>query len=50
MSRHVISVTVRDRPGVLVAEISPELVVETRGRVPSLANARGFSPPAPLQS
>lgn len=38
-----------DRPGVLVAEISPELVVETRGRVPSLANARDFSPPAPLQ-
>jgi len=38
-----------DRPGVLVAEISPELVVETRGRIPALANARSFSPPGALQ-
>ncbi|WP_323016094.1 carbon-nitrogen hydrolase family protein [Devosia sp.] len=38
-----------DRPGVLLAEISPELVVETRGRIPALANARPFLAPGALQ-
>ena len=35
-----------DLPGVLVAEIDPAAVTEARGRVPALANARDFSPPA----
>jgi predicted amidohydrolase len=35
-----------DRPGVLVADIDPEAVTEARGRVPALANARDFAPPA----
>lgn len=34
-----------DRPGVLVAEIDPEAVVEARHRVPALANARDFAAP-----
>lgn len=34
-----------DRPGVLLAEIDPEAVVEARGRVPALANARDFAAP-----
>jgi predicted amidohydrolase len=34
-----------DAPGVLVAEINPAAVVEARGRVPALANARDFAPP-----
>jgi predicted amidohydrolase len=38
-----------DRPGVLVAEISPELVAEARERIPALVNAREFARPAPLQ-
>lgn len=38
-----------DRPGVLVAEIAPELVADTRARIPALANARNFAPPGPLQ-
>lgn len=37
-----------DRPGVLVADIDPQAVVEARARVPALANAREFAPP-PLQ-
>ena len=35
-----------DRPGVLVADIDPAAVTEARGRVPALANARDFAPPA----
>lgn len=35
-----------DAPGVLVADIDPAAVIEARGRVPALANARDFSPPA----
>lgn len=38
-----------DAPGVLLAEISPELVADARGRIPALANARNFAPPQPLQ-
>lgn len=34
-----------DRPGVLLAEIDPEAVVEARRRVPALANARDFAAP-----
>lgn len=37
-----------DQPGVLVAEIAPELVADARGRIPALANARNFAPPEPL--
>jgi predicted amidohydrolase len=32
-------------PGVIVADIDPEMSVTTRGRIPALANARAFSPP-----
>ena len=39
-----------DEPGVLVAEISPELVQDARQRIPALANARNFASPAPLQA
>ena len=35
-----------DRPGVLVADIDPAAVREARQRVPALANARDFAPPA----
>ena len=35
-----------DRPGVLVGDIDPAAVTEARGRVPALANARDFAPPA----
>ena len=38
-----------DAPGVLLAEISPDLVEDARGRIPALANARNFAPPRPLQ-
>ena len=38
-----------DRPGVLLAEIAPELVVEARQRIPALANARNFALPGALQ-
>lgn len=38
-----------DEPGVLVAEISPELVADARERVPALANARNFALPGALQ-
>lgn len=34
-----------DEPGVLMAEIKPELVVEARDRIPALANARSFALP-----
>lgn len=35
-----------DAPGVLIAEIDPQAVVEARQRIPALANARAFAPPA----
>lgn len=38
-----------DRPGVLVAEIAPELAADARQRVPALANARNFALPGALQ-
>jgi len=38
-----------DAPGVLMAEIAPELAVEARQRIPALANARNFASPGPLQ-
>ena len=38
-----------DRPGVLLAEIAPELVVDARQRIPALANARNFALPGALQ-
>jgi predicted amidohydrolase len=38
-----------DERGVLLAEIHPAAVIEARGRVPALANARDFAPPG-LQS
>jgi predicted amidohydrolase len=34
-----------DEPGVLVAEINPQAVVEARQRIPALANARDFAKP-----
>lgn len=34
-----------DEPGVLVAEIDPQAVVEARQRIPALANARDFAVP-----
>lgn len=34
-----------DEPGVLVAEIDPQAVVEARQRIPALANARAFAAP-----
>jgi predicted amidohydrolase len=39
-----------DEPGVLLAEISPELVRDARQRVPALANAKNFVPPQQLQA
>jgi predicted amidohydrolase len=35
-----------DRPGILLADIDPAAVIEARGRVPALANARDFAAPA----
>lgn len=35
-----------DAPGVLIAEIDPQAVVEARQRIPALANARAFAAPA----
>lgn len=35
-----------DAPGVLVAEIDPQAVIEARQRIPALANARSFAAPA----
>jgi predicted amidohydrolase len=37
-----------DEPGVILAEIDPARVDETRARVPSLANGRAFSLPDPV--
>lgn len=39
-----------DEPGVLLAEISADLVDDARQRIPALANARNFAPPRPLQA
>ena len=39
-----------DEPGVLLAEISPDLVADARERIPALANARNFALPEPLQA
>lgn len=39
-----------DMPGVLLAEIVPEQVVEARQRIPALANARNFAAPERLQA
>lgn len=42
----VIAELAHDEPGVLLADIDPAAVTEARGRVPALANAREFVPPA----
>jgi predicted amidohydrolase len=39
-----------DVPGILVAEIAPELVADARQRIPALANARNFALPGALQA
>jgi predicted amidohydrolase len=39
-----------DEPGVLLAEIFPELVRDARQRIPALANAKNFVPPQQLQA
>ena len=36
--------------GVLVAEIAPQQVTDTRQAIPALANARNFAAPGPLQA
>lgn len=46
----VVAELAHDEPGVLVAEIAPELVSEVRGRIPALANAQDFAQPAALRS
>lgn len=38
-----------DEPGVLVADISAEMVDDVRGRIPALANAKNFAAPERLQ-
>ncbi|HEV7292439.1 MAG TPA: carbon-nitrogen hydrolase family protein [Devosia sp.] len=38
-----------DRPGVLLADIDLARVTDARERIPALANARDFAPPAALQ-
>jgi predicted amidohydrolase len=38
-----------DAPGVLLAEIAPDLVRDARERIPALANARNFALPGTLQ-
>ncbi len=44
----VVAELAHDEPGVLLAEIAPDQVTEARTRIPALANARNFAPPAPL--
>jgi predicted amidohydrolase len=44
----VIAELTHDEPGVLVAEIAADQVADARQRVPALANARDFAPPARL--
>jgi predicted amidohydrolase len=46
----VIAELEHDEPGVLLAEISPELVRDARQRIPALANAKNFVPPQQLQA
>lgn len=46
----VVAELAHDEPGVLVAEIAPELVSEVRARIPALANAQDFAQPAALVS
>lgn len=45
----VIAELAHDEPGVLVAEIAADRVVDARGRIPALANARNFALPGALQ-
>jgi predicted amidohydrolase len=33
-------------PGVILADVDPEMSATTRRRIPALANARTFNPPA----
>lgn len=44
----VVAELAHDEPGVLLAEISPDLVADARQAIPALANARNFVPPPPL--
>src|SRR5690606_11994417 len=46
----VIAELAHDEPGVLIAEISADLVQDVRERVPALRNARDFAPPQVLQA
>jgi deaminated glutathione amidase len=46
----IVAELAHDEPGVLVAEISPELVKDARERIPALLNAKNFAPPEPLQA
>jgi predicted amidohydrolase len=39
-----------DEPGILLADIDPDLVADARERIPALANARNFAAPGPLQA
>jgi predicted amidohydrolase len=45
----IVAQLAHDEPGVLLADIAPELVGEVRGRIPALANARNFAVPGALQ-
>jgi predicted amidohydrolase len=45
----VIAELANDKPGVLLAEIAPDLVRDARERIPALANARNFALPGTLQ-
>ncbi len=45
----VIAELAHDEPGVLVAEIAPELVRDARERIPALANARNFALPSVMR-
>jgi deaminated glutathione amidase len=38
-----------DEPGVLIAEIATDLVVDARGRIPALTNEKAFAAPPALQ-
>ncbi len=46
----IVAELAHDEPGVLAAEISPELVRDVRERVPALRNAKNFAPPPMLQA
>ena len=45
----IVAQLAHDEPGVLLADIMPDLVVDVRGRIPALANARDFTLPDALQ-